>query len=140
MKKILKIFSLLFLVWTSFFSSFTYAGFFDSESPTIQYCDNDECWLEEWIELTKDGLNDIEKERRFSEYIQDIVIYILTFVSIIGVIYIIFAWISLMVGGWADDKPKKTKNMITYVFIGIFLMWLAYPIMRFVINVLNTSS
>jgi|GEM_PF-1303725 len=89
MKKIFKI-VLFILLFGSFFTPLE-AGFFDTENPTIQYCDNETCGLNEGITMTAGGINDLEKTRKFSQYAQDIIVYVLTFISIIGVVYIIFA-------------------------------------------------
>lgn len=144
MKKIfVQIFASL-LLFFSFVgvSTSIYAGIFDDDDPVVPYCKDDECWLDEGIELVKEGINDMETERPFSQYVQDIIIYLLTFISIIGVIYIIYAWFQLMIGwAWDDsEKMKKTKNIILYVLAGIVLMWLAYSIMIFIIDVLNASG
>lgn len=144
MKKIfVQIFASL-LLFFSFLGASTpiYASFFEHDDPVVPYCKDDECWLDEGIELVKEGINDMETERPFSQYVQDIIIYLLTFISIIGVIYIIYAWFQLMIGwAWDDsEKMKKTKNIILYVLAGIVLMWLAYSIMIFIIDVLNASG
>jgi hypothetical protein len=47
--------------------------------------------LTKGTELVKNTLNDVEKDKPFSEYIQDIVFYVITFVSFIALIYIIYA-------------------------------------------------
>jgi type IV secretory pathway VirB2 component (pilin) len=60
-------------------------------------------------------------------------------VTIVGVIYIIYAGFQLMTGGGDEEKLKKTKNIIVYVIIGIIVMWLAYPLMKFIIRLLNLA-
>ncbi len=140
MKKILKIVILFPLLGISFLP-FANAGFFEPDTPKAQYCNNEqECWITKSLTDMKPELKDIEKERKFSVYAQDVVIYVLTFISIIWVVYIIFAWVTLMVWGGGDKTMTKTKNMITYVIIGIFIMWLAFPLMKFLINILNASA
>lgn len=81
--------------------SSVHAGFFDdfisSGTPDIRYCDGDECGLDEGIDIIKDGITDLETDRTASEYIQDIVIYILSFVTIVGVLYIIYAGFMILI-------------------------------------------
>jgi len=109
--------------------------------PTINVdCANEDCSLTTWTELVKDTINDIEKERTFSEYIQDIVAYLLTFISIIAVIYIIYSGFVILTAAWDEEKIKKTKATILHVIIWIVLIWLAYPITLFIIKALNISS
>lgn len=131
-------------IWLLSFSG-VQAGIFDdvigNSQPKIQICDDpDECGLDVGIELAKEGINDIETDRSFSEYIQDLVQYLLTFVTIIAVIYIIYAGFRLMVDPGDDtEKVKRTKNIIMYVLVGIIIIWLAWPITLWLLNLLGTS-
>jgi Type IV secretion system pilin len=61
----------------------------------------------------------------------------MSFLSIIAVIYIIYAGFQMMTGGADEEKTKKTKAIITQVIIGIIIMWLAYPIVKWTINLVN---
>ena len=141
--------TLLILCITLFsFLSFTNvnAWFFDEflngSETKVQYCDDEwECWLEQGIEIVRDWINDIETERTFSEYIQDIVIYLLSFITIIAVIYIIYAGFRLIVDTWDDgEKTKNAKSTILYVIIWIVIIWLAFPITKWLMAVLNTPG
>jgi len=117
------------------------AWFFDSfisdGSPDVRYCNWDECGLQQWIDIVKDGITDLETERSASEYIQDIAVYIVWFVSLIAVIYIIYAGFQILVWNGDEEKLKKSKQTILYVIIGIVLIWLAWPITNFIFNILN---
>lgn len=118
------------------------AGFFDdfisSWTPDVRYCnDAGECGLDEWIDVIKDGISDLETDRTASDYIQDIVIYLLGFVTILWVIYIIYAGFMIVIWNGDDEKLKNSKQIIIYVVVWITVMWLAYPIMSFVIGILN---
>ena len=132
-------------IWFLWFSA-VQAGIFDDiisdSKPSVQYCDDEwECGLLEGIDLAKGGINDIETERSFSEYIQGLVSYVLTFVTIIAVIYIIYAGFRLMVDPGDDsEKVKRTKNIILYVIVGIIIIWLAWPITLWLLNLLGTSA
>lgn len=133
--------SLLAVLWIILWVSSTFASSFWSTTDTtsIPYCDGVTCSFERWVNLLKNGLNDVETGRKFSVYIQDVIVYLLTFVSIVGVIYIIYSGFQLMTGGGNEEKMKKTKSIITFVIIGIIIMWLAYPIMKWIITVFNNA-
>jgi len=146
MKTLTRLLIFLFMsIWFIWLSG-VQAGIFDDiiggSKPTVQYCDDEgECGLQEGIDLAKDAINDIETERSFSEYIQDLVSYVLTFVTILAVIYIIYAWFRLMVDPSDDsEKVKKTKNIILYVIVWIIIIWLAWPITLWLLNLLGTPG
>lgn len=126
----------LFFLGLSFFS-FTLneslaLSIFRDRSEII-YCQDDECSLEEWTKIVKRDINDIEKQRTASQYIQDVIKYLLTFITIIAVIYIIYAWFKVLTSGWNDDEMKKSKTTIISVFVWILIIWLSYTIVKWMI-------
>lgn len=133
----------LLLCFSFFHISSTHAWFFDDfiddSTPDAYVCDEWECGLDAGIELARNSINDIETDRTLSEYIQDIVIYLLTFISIIAVIYIIYAGFNILIWNGDEEKLKKSKSTIIYVAIGIVLIWLAWPITKFFLNILYIS-
>lgn len=125
-------------IWTSFVSAGFFDSFIDSWSPSIRYCAEwAGCGLKEWIDAVKEGITDLETERTASEYIQDIITYLLTFISILSVIYIIYAGFQILTWSWDEEKVKKSKQIIIYVMIGTIVIWLAWPITKFILSVLN---
>ena len=141
MSYLIKFSAFLFILFSFFwFNSVNSSWWWDS-NPDNPYCNSWDCWLEEWVEALKNWLNwsAVETDTKLSDYIQDIVLYILTFVSIIAVLYIIWSWFNLLISWWDEDKVKKTKWIITYVIIWIVVMWLAYPITTFIIQVVGSS-
>jgi len=112
-------------------------------NPTLQI----ECWiwnkndcnLKTWIEKTKNSLSWVENTRTFSEYIQSIIIYILKFLSLIAVIYIIYAWFIVLTWLWEEEKLKTAKKTIVYVIAWLLIIWSAYSIVILIINILNTT-
>ena len=144
--KVNKILLLLVLIFWSFFSfNISEAWFFsdlaEDQKAKSPYCQWDwDCSLSSWIAITKWWINDIEKDQKASEYIQSMVWYVLKFISIVAVIYIIYAWFSLLTSAWDEEKQKKTKNIIVFVIIWIIVIWLASPILVWLINVLNQST
>ena len=72
-----------------------------------------------------------------SDFIQDIVVYLLSFVSLIAVLYIIYAGFQILIGNGEEEKLKKSKQTILYVILWIVVIWLAWPITVFVISALS---
>lgn len=134
----------LFLIWIISFLSFFYVSkaialdIFRDSSDVI-YCQSGDCSLENWINIVKNNINNIEKQRTLSEYIQDVIKYLLTFTSIVAVIYIIYAWFKVLTSAWDDDSVKKSKTTIVSVLIWIVIIWLAYSIVSWLIWVVTTS-
>lgn len=141
MKTILKILTVWLLILFSFSgTSASIISTWDNAKTNIN-CDGDaNCDLQGWVKLVKDSIEDIEKERKFSDYIQDIVQYILGFISLVAVIYIIYAGFMILIWAWDEEKLKKSKQTILYVIIWIVLIWLAYSIVAFVMDMLNASA
>ena len=96
----------------------------------IKYCNAKwKCWLNAWIEEVKKNLwDEIVKDKTASEYIQNIVKYLLWFVTLIAVIYVIYAWFRILTSNGEDDTIKNSKKTIMYVIIWIVLIWFAYSI------------
>lgn len=143
MKKILTSLFLIGAICMSYTSS-TQANFANIASSSwwnsTIYCDGtDECSLTGWIDAIKGSLWGIETTRSARTYIQDVVKYLLGFISLIAIIYIIYSWFMIMVGNGDEEKLKKSKQTILYVVIGIAVMWMAYPITLFVMQVLNAA-
>jgi len=85
------------------------------------------------------GAKEVQKNvdattKPFSTYVQDYINYLLTFLTIIAVIYIIWAGFQIMIGEGDTEKLGKAKKTILYVAIGIIIIWLAYAIVIWVIN------
>lgn len=56
----------------------------------------------------------------------------MTFISIIAVLYIIYAGFQILIGAGDEEKMKKAKNIVLYVTLGIILMWLSYSIVKWI--------
>lgn len=106
----------------------------DSGSSVIYCQEGDNCSLDRGTAIVSHNINSIEKERKFSMYIQDIVAYLLLFIGIVGVLYIIYAGFNILTSGGDEDKVKKSKTTIFHIFIGLLLIFLAYSIVKFVIG------
>ena len=138
MKYILSILVVLF-VSLSFSSNINVAtAVFNNTTTEIPYCNDWECWLEEWINAIK-NVDGIETERSASVYIQAVVKYVLWFLALIATIMIIYAWFNLLTWIWDEDKAKKTKSIIIYAIVWLAIIFLAWPIITFVLNILNVQ-
>ena len=143
MKLLLRILTIAFLTITFIQTSnaWVWSDIINWSKPKINVdCANSDCSLTKWTELVKDTINDIEKDKTFSEYIQDIIFYVITFVSFIALIYIIFAWFKVLTSWWDEEENKKAKWIIKAVIIWIAIIWLAYPITSFIIKALTATS
>lgn len=106
-----------------------------NNSDSVIYCnDGQDCSLDAGTAIVSHNIKSIEQNRRFSDYIQDVVAYLLLFIGIVGVLYIIYAGFNILTSGGDEDKVKKSKTTIFHVFIGLLLIFLAYSIVRFVIG------
>ncbi len=118
------------------------AWIFDDDSQgDIPYCEGNSCWwLEEWVEQVWWKLSWVVTDIWFSQYIQNIVTYLLTFVSVIAVIYLIYAWFITLTSAGDEDKVKKTKQIMIYVIVWILIIWFAWGILSFIIWLLWWNS
>jgi len=95
--------------------------------------------LEKWINEAKNWIDGIEKNKKLSVYSQEVVAYLLTFVSVIAVIYLIYWGFVMMLSAWNEEKVKKTKWIITYVILWILVMWISYSLVLWLFSVFDKS-
>ncbi len=55
------------------------------------------------------------------------------FIWIIVILMIIYAWFQIMTASWDEDKMKKAKKSILYIFIWLFILTISYLIITFFI-------
>lgn len=103
------------------------------------YCTDGTCNLEKWVKDVGWVTKDLITDRPLSAYAQDIIIYLMTFISIIAVLYIIYAGFQVLIGAGDEEKMKKAKNIVLYVTLGIILMWLSYSIVQWIFDVINQA-
>lgn len=137
MKRIFLFIIFNLLLFFFFYSSQAILDIFTERNEIIYCKDSDDCSLEKWTQIVKAWINDIEKNKKASVYIQDIVKFLLTFITIIAVIYIIYAWFKILISTWNDDDIKKSKTTIISVLIWIIIIWLAYSIVKWILLVIN---
>lgn len=131
--------SIFLLFWGS-----TYAWIWsgDDSSNSSPYCANGECTLEAGVKNVGDAINGswVQTHEPLTAYIVNIVQYLLGFITIIAVIYVIYAGFQVMIGGGDEEKMKKAKNIIIYILVGVSIMWLAYAIVSIIISSVTGNS
>lgn len=114
--------------------------FFNSGTPEAYICQGDnECGIDVGVDVLKDNLEGIEKNKSASVYIQDVIIFLIGFMSLIAVIYIIYAGFNILIGWGDEEKIKKSKSIIVYVILGLLIIYLAYTIVVFVFDVFGST-
>jgi hypothetical protein len=112
-------------------------GIGDCGNPAeIPFCQNGECTLENGSLVAETAVGDLLTRESITDFVTRIVLYFMSFVSIIAVVYVIYAGFQLMISGGDEEKAKKTRKIITYVIAGIIIMWVAYWIVRVIIDAL----
>jgi len=144
MKLFSRILSVVLLFWIGLFwvntNAFSILELDDRWSiPYCQWDDKEKCSVEWGIKETE-SISSVVTDQKASEYIQKIVSYILTFTAIIAVLYIIYAGFNILTGSGDEEKMKKSKSIITYVILGIVIMFLAYSIVTFIFEVLDRNT
>jgi hypothetical protein len=100
----------------------------------VPYCnDPAACWLEAGKNSVWNGLSGIDTtNKKFVDYIQDIILYFIGFLALISLILFLYAgWLVLSSAG-NEDNIKKAKGIFKYVIIGVLIIFLSYAITRFI--------
>jgi hypothetical protein len=138
-KNIIKWIFLSFITFFSFLQvAFTESPFVDTWE--LPYCDHNECGYSSWVKIVKEMVDNNETNKTLSEYVQSVIIYLLTFLSIIAVVYIIYAWFKIMIWWGNEEALKKSRTTILHVIIWIVIIWLAYSIVIFIIDILDSAT
>jgi nitrogen fixation-related uncharacterized protein len=134
MTNILRRFLLMIVLSLSCFSIIN-AWFFWWSSSTNPYEEHVKECGNFWVDCIKDS-GIVESDKKASEYLQDTTDYVLTFVYLISVIIIIYSWFHLLTSFGDEEKLKKSKQMIIYVIWWIIIIFIAKPILDFVMRIL----
>jgi len=70
-------------------------------------------------------------ESKIASSVLDILTWINWFVGLIVIIMIIWSWFQILTSNWDDEKIKKAKKSIIYIFIWIFILITNYLILTF---------
>ncbi len=132
---ILSIITAVVILWQGFTYASCGSSWFSTSCSTSPYLIKGDP-IKQGYDAVKTSVGDSITSLWISQFAQNIVAYILTFVSLIGVIYIIYAGAQLMLGAGDEEKLKKTRQIILYVILGIIVIWLAFPIVNWTIRLL----
>jgi Type IV secretion system pilin len=78
--------------------------------------------------------------KSLSRAIQDVIIYFLTFISLIAVIYVMWAGAQMLLFPANEESSEKTKKIIISVIIGIALIWFSWWIVNTLFYLLNSKQ
>ncbi|MFB0964651.1 MAG: hypothetical protein QMC36_03000 [Patescibacteria group bacterium] len=68
----------------------------------VNYCNSNDpasskyCSIDQGTAVVGDNIQNINKERKFSQYVQDVTTYLLSFLALVGVAYLLFAGFTIM--------------------------------------------
>lgn len=105
-----------------------------TDPAKIEVCSNGKCTIQWWKEAVDKAVDGLISKKKIEVFVTDTVKYFLSFVSLIAVIYFIYAGFQLMVSGGDEEKAKKTKRIMVYVIAGIILIWASYYLVAILIN------
>lgn len=142
MRKLLLVIATLFFIFgISFIGVQAQASIFSEGNTVIPICEWDSCWLDKWIEqLAETDMPWIVKDWKASEYIQKIIIYVLWFLKIVAVILVIYAGFNILTSAWDEEKAKNSKKIIIFTIIWLLIIYLAWPIINFVLDILSLGK
>ena len=140
-KLIISICAFLFLllsVWNS--QAWIIDDLFESwTNAELVYCQDNDCTIENAVEELWE-IDAFITDKKASEYVQSVIVYVLGFIALISVVYIIYAGFNIVISAWDDEKMTKSKNTIMYVVIGLIVIFLAYSIVAFIFDVFDQSE
>ncbi len=71
---------------------------------------------------------------------QDLIIYFLSFLSLIAVIYIMWAGAQMLLFPSSEESSEKTKKIIISVIVGITIIWFAWWMVSTLFYLLNNNQ
>ncbi len=86
------------------------------------------------------GTSGIINDKGIVEAVQDVIIYFLSFISLIAVIYIMWAGAQMLLFPSNEESSEKTKKIILSVIIGIAIIWFAWWIVSTIFYVFNNKN
>ena len=79
-------------------------------------------------------------DKGIAEAVQDLIVYVLSFISLIAVIYIMYAGAQLLLNPANEEAATKTKKIITGVIWGILIIWFAWWIVSTIFYLLDDKK
>jgi hypothetical protein len=103
-------------------------------------CSGSDCFRAGVDAVGKELGNTVITGKGISEAVQDFVIYLLSFLSIVAVIYIMYAGAQLLLRPGDEESAAKTKKIIASVVVGIVIIWFAWWIVSTIFYVLDSGT
>ena len=72
--------------------------------------------------------------------VQNLIKYFLGFMSVIAVIYVMWAGAQMLLFPSSEESSEKTKKIIVSVALGIIIIWFAYWIVSTLFYLLNSNK
>ena len=114
---------------------------FNCDNPTqVPYCNSNDpnspnyCSIDKGTEIVKNNVNLSIKDRKFSEYVQDVIVYLLSFLALLVVILIIWAGFLILTAAGDEERVKKAKSIIVYALAGLLIIFMAWAITSFILG------
>lgn len=93
---------------------------------------NPVCWDDKIIKVAWTKV--CEDITQNAQVIMIILNWVNTFVWIVIILMIIYAWFLYITSGWNEDNQKKAKNIVLYIVIWLLILISSYLILTFFIN------
>ncbi len=87
-------------------------------------------WCSTWLWVSSNCTQEITKN---AEIITDVINWVNSFVWIVVVLMILYAWFLVLTSWWDEEKYKKAKKIILYSWIWILILFASYLILTFFI-------
>lgn len=72
--------------------------------------------------------------------LQNWLVFLTTLLSIVAVVMILWWWFNILTAWWEEDKVKKGKTILIQAVAWLIVIFLAYSIINWVINLLFANS
>lgn len=106
---------------------------FEKTKQEIPYCqDGQNCSLKSGSDIVATGVHDLVTNESASQYVQRIAGNVVMVLSIVGVLFIVYAGFMYLTAGGDDEQTKKAKDIIKGVVIGYIIIFLAWSIVAFI--------
>ena len=112
----------------------------EANNPYLDICDVDD---QDCLKRGVDQVRVVEwivTDRSASDYIQDVIVYLLGFSYFIVTVLIIYAGFLYITANGDEEKTKTSRKIIMYSIFGIIIIFLAWPIARFLFEVFLPSA
>ncbi len=94
-----------------------------------------------WVSEASFGLDRIDDDLVWSDAPLEIVVqwyvsFLLGFLFLVATLIAIYGWFQVLTAAGDDDKVSQWKKTILYMIVGIVLIFLAWPILDFIIEII----